>query len=737
MHFVAREMLSSLTFSRRIPRWVTSKSFLSSISCTSSIQVSPEINQTAPEATGFEAKIQFLKSNKLHPDNLIKVLNSTTDIDSAVEVFKWAGLQKRFHHTADTYYWMIFKLGMAGNVEEMEGFCQSMVREGCPGVEQVFVSLVDSFAIHCRLSEAIRVLANMGLAGCKPSIDIFNFVLGAVVKEKRGFQDVVFVYKEMVKAGVAPNIDTLNYLLEVLFETGRVDSALDQYRRLDKKGCSPNSRTFEIVMKGLIERNRVDDSVNVLHEMLKLECLTELSFYTCIIPLFCGVNKLEEGIRLFRMMKGANLVPDSFTYGALIRCLCKNLRLDDAVTLLEEMLESCSSPPDDVFLDVVNGFCSLGRIKEAVKLLENKLVLETAPYNALLGWYCNAGEFLQAKGLFEKMSQRNIADPDSWNILIRYLCEKADIRKAYVLLGRMIVSSLIPDSATHSALVVGHCRSSKYGDSLELFLRVCAKRWVLNSVSYSELVEALCKTGKYLDALEVFYYMSANQCSLQSFSFDLLIKGLCDTGLVKEAVKVQLLAFNCGTSSASASYNHILRGLSKLDTPKNLSVFLSRLLVQCCYLDAEAYCILTRSMIAQHNTKHCALFFNVMVNEGLLPDTETTCCLLSYVVNDSQLHLISTSINKLISDSQVLDSAAYNLLVNGLWKEGNKTEAHRLLDLMLERGWAPDAATHALLMGSVDGEETNDRMLTFENSTINDDVGDILAEGLGDSSMLA
>ncbi|KAJ6883246.1 pentatricopeptide repeat-containing protein [Populus alba x Populus x berolinensis] len=721
-------MLSPSTLSKTIPKWLNLKSFISSVSCTNAIQINPEINQNTPNITDFDAKIQSLR-NKLCPDYLIKVLKSTSDINSAVKLFKWASLQRRFNHTADTYYWIIFKLGMAENVEEMEGFCQNMVKDRCPGVEDVLLSLVDAFARNCRLNEAMRVLFNMNLAGIKPSIDVFNFVLGALVEEKRGFQDVVFVYKEMVKAGVAPSIDTLNYLLEVLFETDRVDSALDQYRRINKKGCIPNSRTFEIVIKGLIAKNRVDDSVTILHEMLELGCLPELRFFRSAILLFCGEDRLEQGIRLFRKMKDSNFTPDPFIYGALIQCLCKHLRLDEAVNLLEEMMESRLTPDNNVFVDIVNGFCKLGKINEAIKLLEDKHVHVTSPHNALLKCCCDADKFFTAKGLLEKMSERNIDDCDSWNILIRWLCEKVGVMNAYELLGRMIISSLIPDCATYSALVAGNCRLSKYEDALQLFLQLHAKFWILDPASYSELIEGLCRGEKYLEAVKVFCYMSENRCSLQSLSFNMLIEGVCNMGVLNEAVRLQLLAYNSGTSCSNATCNYIMLGLSKSDKGKHMLAFLSQMLVQGTNLDVEAYCILIQSMIAQKQIKDCTLFLNVMVNEGLVPDSDTLYKLLSCLANHSRLYLISVSLDKLVSDCEVLDSAMYNILINGLWKEGNKNEAHRLLDLMLEKGWVPDSMTHGLLIGSGNREGKGEGKLTYVDS-IKDSVSDILVEGL-------
>ncbi|PQP96690.1 pentatricopeptide repeat-containing protein [Prunus yedoensis var. nudiflora] len=221
------------------------------------------------------------------------------------------------------------------------------------------------------------------------------------------------------------------------------------------------------------------------------------------------------------------------------------------------------------------------------------------------------------------------------------------------------------------------------------------------------------------EATEVFCYMSSNRCSIQSSSFNMLIKGVCETGKVDEAIRLQKLAYYSGTSSTSSTYSAIMLGLSKLDKAKDLLVVLSKMLVEGCNLDLDAYCILIQSMSLQNRVKECILLFRMMVNEGLIPDSERLFNLLSCIANLSQLHVISDSIDKLASSSEALNSAIYNVLINGLWKEGYKREACRLLDIMLEKGWVPDAKTHGLLIGSAVSEEVDWKCWTI--LTLNQD----------------
>ncbi|KAJ1425554.1 Tetratricopeptide-like helical domain superfamily [Sesbania bispinosa] len=549
--------LPSLAYPSRFLKWVyLSSSSIEDISETIGIVKSKDSSE-------FDQNINLLR-NKLVPDNLIRVLNRTNDLNSAVKIFKWASRQKSFHHTSNTYFEIILKLGMAGNVLEMGDFCKNMVKDRCPGAEEALVALVHTFVVHCRIKEAITVLLNMNLGGYKPPVEVFNALLGALVEEEnRDFQNALFVYKEMVKAGILPTVHTLNYLLEVLFTTNRVDLALEQFRRMNNKGCSPNSKTFEILVKGLIENGRLDEAVTFLEQMLKLKCQPDFSFYTCTIPLFCSENKVEEGVRLFKMMKDSDFVPDNFIYGVLIQCLCKNLLLDSAVSLINEMIEGGIPPKHNVFVDMINCFCELGKIDEAIMFLEDKQVHETAPFDALLEGCCNAGKILAAISLLETMSERNIADCQSWNILIRWLCKNEGTEKAYVLLGRMIKSSVILDHATYSALVVGNCRLSKYEEAMELFHQICARCWRLDFASYSELVGGLCDIKHSQDAIEVFHYMAMNRCSLHSLSFYKLIKCVCDSGQVNKAIRIWQLAYYCGISCCIATHTTIMHELSK------------------------------------------------------------------------------------------------------------------------------------------------------------------------------
>lgn len=701
---------------------------LSSIPCAVDVEILRENHQVSSSSSDYESNIKSLR-DRLVPDNLIRVLCGTADTESSVRIFRWAALQKRFEHTAGTYCVIILKLGLAGNVKEMEGFCQNMIKDRCPGAEDALVSLVEKFVEHHSVNAAIQVLASMISGGFRPTTELFNAILGAIVAEKGDLKDVMFVYKEMVKAWRVPTIDTLNYLLEALFKAGWVDSALDQYRRMNKKRCRPNIRTFEVIIRNLTVKGQVDEAVQILKEMLELGLKMDSRFCTIVIPLLCRENRLTDGMRLFETMKAAKLVPDPPVYGTLIHHLCSNFLVDEANKLLEEMIDIGVMPSDDVLEDMVIGLCKLGKISKAIALLEDKQVLATSPHNALLSSCCNAGEFFLAKELLEKMCERDIADGGSWNILIRWLSEHLKLRQALQVLGKMIVASFILDSSTVSALVLGYCKLGKEDDAMKLFDWLCASCWVLDSLSYSEMIKSLCELGKNSKATEVFRCMSMKKHSLESSVFNMLIKGVFDKRGIHEAREMLSLAADCGVYYSDETYSIMLNGLS--EKPKYQLIVLAQMVIRGFEISSEAYATLIRGAFSSlDRVKEAALLFNLMVAEGLVPESECLLDLLSLFACHSQLHMISCSIDKLIS-ALVLNLDMCSLLINGLWKEGNKNKANELLDLMLERGWIPDATTHGLFIRPASMQKTKWLGLESSNSMVQDNVSSILTEGLG------
>ncbi|XP_037443808.1 pentatricopeptide repeat-containing protein At1g62680, mitochondrial-like [Triticum dicoccoides] len=677
----------------------------------------------------FESAIRSLKNNNLRPEILTRILDSTSDLNLALRIFKWASSQRIFAHTADTYACMISKLGVVGNCDEMDSLLKEMIKLNAPILDKILNDLVQFLSSKNRCDEALLVIQNACSGKLKISVSSCNAMLCGLVKEGRGLRPFIRAYMEIVKAGVLPDVDTLNWLIEALCEAGKLDLALIQLDRMSKKRCTPNSRTFKILITALCSHGRADESIEIFEEMMQLRCIPDSCFYVQVLPLFCKFNKPKEASKLYQMMKQASLQLDLHSYGALIKCLCENQLLDDAVMTFTEMIASGHAPMTNTYVNVVDCYCTLSQFHKAVSFLEENDVAETEPYNVLLRVLCETGTLRDLVSYFEEFRTRGMVDCRSWNIVITQFCNEGNIRRASELIGRMTVSSFTADESTYSSVVSCYCQLGLHRTALDLFRRASVSNLVLNSESFSQLVEGLCHMERIQEAAEVFKYHCKKGCSLTSKALDILIQGSCMAGMICDAIRMRSLAVCTGTSCTFSTYNTIIHALLRLKKEKDLLLLLAQMLMEGCLLDSFTYNVLVHCFLTKETILEAALLFNKMVNDGFVPDQETFELLVPDMAVFSLLSRVSESLLKVVSIDGMASPRIYNIIIYGLIKEGFKSEACKFLDQMLDKGWVPDSKTHRVLVGTIDGEEAREVGNSFRTAD-DDTVSNILLEGL-------
>ncbi|CAL4944846.1 unnamed protein product [Urochloa decumbens] len=682
----------------------------------------------AGSSSEFDSVIRSLKNN-LQPERLTRVIDSTSDSSLALRIFRWASHQRYNVRTVDTYSCMISKLTAAENRDDMDSLLGEMVRLRVPALEQALDGLVQSLSSKDQFDEALLVIQHATSAKLKLSLSTCNGMLCGLVKQGSGLRLFMLAYMEIVKSGVLPNVETLNWLIQALCESGRVDLALIQFDRMSRKRCSPNSHTFEILIMTLCSHGRADEAVELFYKMMQLRCTPDSSFYTQVIPLFCKSGKVREAIKLHQMMEKDGLQLGVHLYSSLIICLCENQLLDDAMMILNRMIASGLAPMTSAYVDIVDCYCTSAKFHKALSFLEENDVTESEPYNVLLRWLCIDGRLQDSVRYLEKLHNRGLVDCESFNILITHFCNEGNIRRASELIGRMVVSSFEPDESTYSAIISCYCRLGLYIDALGMFRRVSVSNLSLNSESFSQLIEVLCHMERIQEAVEVFKYHSKRGCSLTNNSLDMLIQGCCLSGRIREAVQLRSLAVCTGISCTFFTYDIIIQALHRLKKKKDVLVLFAQMVMEGCLLDGYAYTSLLRSFLTKETIFEATILFNRMVNQAFVPDQETFELLVNDMALFSFLNTVAESLLKVVNASGTVSPRIYNIIIYGLIKEGFKNEACKFLDQMLENGWVPDSRTHQVLVGNISAEVAGEVGQVYQ--TVDDDsVSNILLEGL-------
>ncbi|KAK9944386.1 hypothetical protein M0R45_009957 [Rubus argutus] len=72
-----------------------------------------------------------------------------------------------------------------------------------------------------------------------PSVYLYNLLLESALRES-DVDYVLWLYKDMIVAGVKPQTYTFNLLISSLCECGRVEDARQVFDKMRDKGCQPN-----------------------------------------------------------------------------------------------------------------------------------------------------------------------------------------------------------------------------------------------------------------------------------------------------------------------------------------------------------------------------------------------------------------------------------------------------------------------------------------------------------------
>ncbi|KAM0948401.1 putative tetratricopeptide-like helical domain superfamily [Dioscorea sansibarensis] len=559
----------------------------------------------------------------------------------------------------------------------------------------------------------VHMILKLGMAGRHEEMDVF--------------------LKEMVKLESPHKEEGFNCLINSFCTSGGLREALLVF----ENACLANHRisilTCNVLLKSLVSnKGDLQPVLFVYKEMVKTGILPNVETLNCLIKALFESDWIDLALEQFHRMNNKSCEPNTQTFEIVISGLCLSGRMDEAIKFLNKMLEMVDVGVPlvtGVYVDIVNGYCKLGKLNEAMDFLKDNSVSEVEPYNMLLKGSCDLGRFSEAIDFLESMA--GMCDNLSWSILIRGLCEKGKLGNAFEILGRMIVSSFVPDQVTLSAIIIGCCRKCAYHSALDNFRLVRANNMSMDSEPCSQLIEGLCHVNKIQEAIEVFSYIVGKDGVLSTDSLNVLIERICLAGKVDEAIRIRSLACCNGVYSVPATYSIIIHKLLELKKANNVQAFVSQILVEGCDVDVILYCLLIRGLCAESSAREAALLFNLMVRDGFTPDSETLQTLISYLVTTSRLHMVLHCLDKVFCEDELLTPAICNMVIRGLLKEGCKGEASKCLDMMLEKGWVPDADTHGMLVGNFNLDKIGGIVKVYEHDD-EDEVSSILAEGLED-----
>ncbi|CAL2269527.1 unnamed protein product [Prunus armeniaca] len=259
-------------------------------------------------------------------------------------------------------------------------------------------------------------------------------------------------------------------------------AALRIFCEMPNHGCPQDSDTYGPLINGLCKLGKIGEAKELFNEMETKGCLPSVVTYTSLIHGFCQTNNLDEAV------------------GSLMDGLCKGGHSSQAMELLGLMVSKRHKPNNITYSTLLHGFCEEGKLQEALEILDrmklqgmkpdaglgvspNRLTwsLHVRIHNAVVQDLCSSGDpnracqlyvfFLGSRPcqLYLSMRTRGISiDMKTFDTLVKCICKKGDLHKAYQIVDEMVLDGCVPDEGIWSSMVDGFWNCKKVRGPAEL-----------------------------------------------------------------------------------------------------------------------------------------------------------------------------------------------------------------------------------------------------------------------------
>nr|XP_011458561.1 PREDICTED: pentatricopeptide repeat-containing protein At3g21470-like [Fragaria vesca subsp. vesca] len=230
------------------------------------------------------------------------------------------------------------------------------------------------------------------------------------------------------------------------------------------------------------------------------EAMPQRNFFvwSSMISGYCKIGVVEEAKMIFDRIPVRNLV----NWNSMISGYAQNGFCEEALKAFENMQAEGFEPDEFTIVSVLSA-CSQSGLLDVGKdihnmLSHNRIKLNQIVHNALVDMYAKCGDLINARLIFEEMTERNSA---CWNAMISSMAIHGQCKEALELFSRMEDSNEKPDEITFLAVLSACAHGGLVDEGMEIF-SIMQKKYGLEAgiKHYGCLVDLLGRAGRLREA---------------------------------------------------------------------------------------------------------------------------------------------------------------------------------------------------------------------------------------------
>ena len=409
---------------------------------------------------------------------------------------------------AETYTTIIAALAKRGDPVMAEAYYRQALKEGVKPDRHMIATLMTAHSTVGSWKGVIRAfdyLTSSDDRHLRPRIDVYNILLKAYVLAGSPFEIVSDVFQRMEKSGVRPTVHTFSILIKSAVDTGQMGVAMRVFMELDslaqvwESGFKVNVYALTILMGGYLRRGDRLKAREIYDEMLFRGISPSSVTYGSILRAYVAEDR-QENIRLAcDFMKSLMESPDqshdwlltSYSrfsgfeniYSPLMTLFARRADPEQVEELMDEMVNAGGERTLATLTLLLNAYRNAGNVDECRRvwdeilsvalrffqtgailgdsdpdlprrdLLQRKANIICVPLSIHMDALSAAGAHAEVAALWKTIREHGFAtDSHNWNHLMVVLVRAGEIERAFQILERVIIPSILHNQLRYDNL---------------------------------------------------------------------------------------------------------------------------------------------------------------------------------------------------------------------------------------------------------------------------------------------
>ncbi|OAY25976.1 pentatricopeptide repeat-containing protein At4g21170 [Manihot esculenta] len=294
---------------------------------------------------------------------------------------------------------------------------------------------------------------------------------------------------------------------------------------------------------------------------------------------------------------------------------------------------------------------------------------------------------LRLDGKFErivKLLDMGICNSVMYNSVVDYYGRIGDLEAAFCRINEMHNRKLDTSFSTYSSILDGACKCRKV-EVIERVMSIMMEKGLLPKPLLSECgstIQKLCHLGKVNAATMFFKKACDEKILLWDATYGCMLKAFSKQKRVEEAISLYRVIIEKGITIKNSAYHAFVDLLCEEEQLEDRYGILREIMRRGFSPCTSNLCKFISSLCAERKWQEVEELLNVILENGLLPDSLSCCSLVEHYCSIRQIDKVIALHGKLEKSGASLDLTTYNVVLDGLVKEGRIEDSIRVFDYM-------------------------------------------------------